>query len=227
MTISHRLDPRPLRARVPALCAVCVIITMTPLGALEWFAKELRLTPKSGESVLTGSITFRNAGEQSVRIVSIVPGCECTTAQAAAATYAPGERGEIRVEYAIGEKQGRHESTIAVTTEEPDRKLEVLTLRVNLPDVLSIDSRRAEWRVGEAATGKTITVSTTLSAGVKIAGLRSSDARVVAKLEKGADGGYRIVVTPTDTTQSMQAVVIFQAEAGGKVRSEAIQVLVR
>ena len=208
--------------------AVCWLFLSASAQALEWVPKDLHLKPKEGEQVLTGNFSFRNNGKKRIHLLSVTPGCDCTTAKLTRSFLAPGERGEIRVEYVIGDKQGRQETTIVVSTDEPEKRTETLILRIDLPEILVVEPRVVTWRVGDALGDKIVALRTSLAGGVKIDSLRVSDSRITANLDtSAADGSRRILIRTTETGQPMQAVVVLQASVGGKVRSEAIHVVVR
>jgi hypothetical protein len=79
---------------IPALC----------FGALSWTNQKVELTAKPGEKEVIGLFRFVNSGNTTITVTDIKPGCGCTTAELIKRTYAPGEAGEIKAVFTIGDR---------------------------------------------------------------------------------------------------------------------------
>jgi hypothetical protein len=105
-----------------------------PAGVLAWERVHVDATAKPGQRVVHVAFPFRNAGDTPVTILSVETSCRCTSASTAKATYAPGEKDEVGVDFSVGAWTGVVDKDVTVTTDGPEAKPVVLSLRVTIPD---------------------------------------------------------------------------------------------
>lgn len=210
------------------LGSVLTLCACSRHSELIWKNTAFTAVGAEGRRTVTGIFRFENQSERPVRIVSVTPSCDCTTARADKAVYPPASEGTILAEFSIGERTGFHEVTIAVVSDEIPKKTTALALHVDIPEVVSVEPRAVYWLLGGATEEKTVSVTTSRASGVSIGGVRSSDPRFTATAERaGSAGEWRILIRPTRTQNPMQGVIVLQAAVDGRVYSEAIHVLVK
>ena len=73
-------------------------------AALQWPAPQFEHAGQASESQVAHEFAFTNAGPAPVTIDAVRTNCGCTTTQLAQRTYAPGESGSIRAEFAYGSR---------------------------------------------------------------------------------------------------------------------------
>ncbi len=70
-----------------------------------------------GDSVASGVIRFKNAGEQPMTISKVNTSCGCTAASLEKYTYQPGEEGELPVEFNTKGYRGTTRKSVTITME--------------------------------------------------------------------------------------------------------------
>jgi hypothetical protein len=119
-------------------------------------------------------------------------------------TFAPGERGEIRAIYSIGERQGLNRSVISVRSD--DGALHMLSLNVEIPIAIQTLPRVLNWRVDEAPAPKTIALTIHPDLDLKVLGISTTDESFSVEIEPADERGhYRIQVTPSSTATRHRA----------------------
>lgn len=88
-------------------------------GWVKFYETEHRVDAKPSESAVHVEYRFANKGDKPVTILSMEPSCGCTSAELEKKVYQPSERGIIKVTFDVGERQGWHQKTIKVKTDDP------------------------------------------------------------------------------------------------------------
>lgn len=150
----------PMRVLALALCWI-LVGSMAPKAAGELrFNQTLVVlpSPEPGAETITASYAFINAGTEPVSFAGMSTSCGCTAAVTEKATYAPGERGEVRAVFTIGNRVGPQRKHITLRTDEPGAEPIVLTLETNIPPLLHVEPRVVTWAPGETAASKKVRV---------------------------------------------------------------------
>ncbi|MEL7473947.1 MAG: DUF1573 domain-containing protein [Planctomycetota bacterium] len=74
------------------------------------------------------TFAFRNTGSAPLEIKQVRAGCGCTIPKMSKKVYAPGERGEIKVQFDPSKKRGLTRQRITVMSNDPDRPSRVLQI---------------------------------------------------------------------------------------------------
>jgi hypothetical protein len=119
--------------RIPAI-ALIGILCASPAWAtgLQWERESIDATAQPGQRVVHAEFPFRNAGDRVVTITSVETSCRCTTADTSRKSYAPGDKDSLNVDFTVGANEGVVEKTVTVTTDGPEPKPFVLSLRVTI-----------------------------------------------------------------------------------------------
>ena len=159
----------------------------------------MELTTKLTDTEAVGVFHFVNAGDTTITITSVVPGCGCTTAELAKRVYAPGEAGEIKAVLTIGDRAGLQEKTVQVTTDEAPTTPTPLTLRVTIPELINHSTRLLLWRTAEILTEKSVIITnTSLKKIVTIEPFPPLPNIGTARIEAIEPGTqYRVAILPT------------------------------
>ena len=178
-------------------------------SALTFDTQQIKQMANSDEKKATAIFRFKNSGSSIVTIESILPGCECTTAELAKQHYAPDESGEIKVVFNFEGRVGWQEKLIRVTTDDPANKSIPLTLRVNITEPLTCSAHLLRWTVGEDFSEKSVTMESTTSLKITaIAAKPASPKDVTARVEPAdIEGKFRLVLHPISATKVINVTV--------------------
>lgn len=155
---------------------------------------------------------FKNEGESVVEISEIKTTCGCTTAKLEKMTYTPGESGVIEGSFSVGSRQGEQDKKVRVFTKGLAQSEILLTLKVNIPQLITMESGVLLWRVGELSEAKKIIVRPDPNFGVSVESVDfvSSDFAIEV-LPSGEDekvsGEVVIAVRPLSTKSVVTGVI--------------------
>ncbi len=198
-----------MNARLKPFITLAIFSICFPAHAeLVWEQTELELYPTIADETAVGHFKYQNKGDKPVAIKNVNTSCGCTAASTNKNGVAPGEKGEITATFRIGNRVGKQESMIGVTTDDPANPANVLKLKITIPQVLDFQPTLLSWQPGETAKRKTITAKAGKDVLVKNLEVLSSDPNFVTKVEQGPSAGqFRINVEPRQTTQGAIAAL--------------------
>ncbi len=202
-----------------ALLALCLLAQVPPscLGALTWASTRAALAAVSGDKEVVAVFKFRNAGPSPVTVTSLTTSCHCTTAEIAKNTFAPGEAGEVRVVFTLGPRSGPQEKTITVATDDRPSDPAVLTLDVDIREVVSCEPRLVVWRRGEADTEKPVEIAAGASESILAVSASPESPAVASRLETLEAGRrYRLWLKPASTAQPVVVGVACTVRVAGR-----------
>ena len=125
---------------------------------LRWETRELEFSPAIDQKEVTADFRFQNVGQSEIKITSVNTSCGCTTAALEKNTIAPGEKGEIKATFNVGERVGLQQKTISVESTDPESPKTSLTLRVRIPAVAQVSPNSLQWQLGGAPSAQTINI---------------------------------------------------------------------
>jgi hypothetical protein len=98
--------------RIWFLGLLCFSLAATTQAALVFEKTTLDLNPDMGAATAEAIFKYENKGDTPVHIKAVKPSCGCTTAALAKNDVAPGEKGEIKATFNIGDRSGLQVKTI-------------------------------------------------------------------------------------------------------------------
>lgn len=131
-----------------ALVLATLALAPRCLAALAWDRVSVDTTALAGDREVIAVFPFHNAGPGAVTLSSIHTSCSCTIASASAATFRPGEQGEVHAVFTLGDRIGRQEKLVTVTTADASPPV-TLALRVDIREVIAASPQILRWRLGE------------------------------------------------------------------------------
>jgi hypothetical protein len=189
------------RWHIPFAAALMLVGAMSVRAQLTW-EKDV-VTVKAEPSAVKANITFsfKNTTDKSITIAGVKPSCGCTTTTLPKYTYAPGESGSLDAAIKIAGKTGLLSKRITVRYKGEGIKATVLTLRVDIPRVITIKKSFIHWMMGDARSSKEVDVRFTYTDPIHITRMTWNkkdlfDAKLV---EDEAGKAYKIVITPKNT----------------------------
>ena len=208
---------RPLRSLVAraALAALIVCgIAQTCQADLTWTNKTAELKADARTTTLEAKFHFTNSGRQAIDVRKIESSCGCTTAELEQRHYEPGQSGDIVARYTVGSHVGLQTKTIAVITSASDEPT-ILTLAVQIPEILRITPPYVTWKHDEATTAKHITLELLQATPISDITVQSSNAGVAVAMEEVVKGRkYQLNVTPAQTKQLIFATLTIRCVYG-------------
>ncbi|MEZ5414660.1 MAG: DUF1573 domain-containing protein [Opitutaceae bacterium] len=168
---------------------------------LNWPERTITLQSEAGVEEVVAVFPFTNNGDAPITISDVKTDCGCTTATLTKTTYAPGETGEIRTVFAIGNRIGREVKAIHVTTSDaPDLPVE-LRLEVTIPPLLTLNPRMVSWARNGEDVPQTISLSLAPGSDARIAGIAAEGEGISHSLQQVTATEYRLHLTPLDLTR--------------------------
>lgn len=204
LTISRIIHPP-----VAAFVFAALLLPVLASAALTWDNQQIKLTAKPSDKEVVGLFHFTNSGQTTVTIVHIQPSCGCTTAQLEKRVYAPGESGDIKAVFTIGDRVGEQEKTVFVSTDDSPDKQVPLVLHVTIPELLTYSPRLLMWTVGDKLGEKPTAISS--NTNLQITSLEivpPVSKEVSTRIEPTKVGvSYQLFVRPVSTDAVMNTPV--------------------
>ena len=122
-------------------------------AALKWEQLRADLAPGPKDKSVEARFAFVNEGQTTVTIEAVKSSCGCTTAALDKMVYAPGEKGEVRARFDLGQRSGLQTKTIAVKIQN-DPTPTILTLAVAIAEPVKLVPALVVWEKGEANKAK-------------------------------------------------------------------------
>lgn len=209
----HRMPARVLLI----LLATLMTANVSARAGLRWDRTTITLHPGEGEQQAVGHFIYRNVGAQALRFTKIRPSCGCTTVEPAKLEIAPGETGEITAKFTIGDRVGLQIKTVSVTISDPTLPVTVLTLKVVLPELLSVHPTFVSWTKAEVPQPKFINVHSSQARSVQHLTISSSSSAFRTDVRQVGDRDFVIAVTPRDTMHPDFASLTIKSDTASKL----------
>ncbi|MBL9208613.1 MAG: DUF1573 domain-containing protein [Opitutaceae bacterium] len=113
-----------------------------------WSKPAQEFQASSEEECKVVTFSFTNRGSKPVRVAKVESDCSCTEARPQRGAVAPGETGEVVLEFSFGERTGRQEREIKVTFEDAPAVVHRLTFAVTIDEIVVAAPRRLIWEPG-------------------------------------------------------------------------------
>jgi hypothetical protein len=190
------------------LCTLGLVsLAVARVDALEWPQPTMEAQTAPFQKTLSLVFVFKNAGALPVHLLDLQTSCSCITARTDKKTYAPGESGQLTAQFTAEDPPGIYERHISVLTDEsapPQR----LTVRIEIPELVTLTPRSVAWKLGESLTEKSIELRTNGDLRLCCTGATPSNATFSARLETVVpDQVYRLVVLPQGTAAVANAAI--------------------
>lgn len=183
------------------IVAIATLMLPQARAELLWKQQAAELYADAKSTVLEARFPFTNTGNAAVDITSVESSCGCTTVNLEKRHYEPRESGEIVARYTIGTQTGAQKKTVQVETND-GKGPTVLTLNIQIPEILRIQPSFVQWNHGEATTPKIITLEMLQDTPAKDLAVQSTAANFTADLKTLVPGRkYELTVRPKSTDQ--------------------------
>lgn len=169
-------------------------------GPLRWDRQRIDHRLKPGEQTVSEAFSFVNTGTKPVRITSVESSCGCTVGKPDRDVYAPGEQGEIRVDFKPGSRRGVQSNWIDVRTDAGTGTVR-LEFVVVIPELVSVSPRLLTWAAATeiAASGETGDAAAPARKSARLRFERQETGRI-EKVEAKAEAAWlRVEIAPAAT----------------------------
>lgn len=177
--------------------------------------KEIQTTPNA--TTASADFSFTNKGNAPVNIKNVDPDCSCLGVEVkdGKLTYAPGESGSIRATFKMGNSIGTVEQTVAIWLDgDPKEKPSVnLSVRIHIPELVSLDTKSLKWKVGGDTKSQSIQVTMHHTDPIHVTQISSASQDFNLELITHQKGSrYEVVVTPKDVSKSGMALIRIETD---------------
>lgn len=174
----------------------------------------LELKPKPEDETVDFEFTFTNKGSKPIKVTGLDSSCVCLEASLDKAAYAPGEKGKGKATFVVTSLVGRQEKTLHLLTNDPKAPDHVLTVVVDVPEVVSIEPKLLEWVVGEEPKAKEMTMKILGDEPMNIKKVTASRENVTFDVKEVKAGReYRITIKPQSTTEVTVGLLSIQTDS--------------
>ncbi|MBT8043830.1 MAG: DUF1573 domain-containing protein [Verrucomicrobiae bacterium] len=161
---------------------------------------------------------FENKTNRTIKIARYDSACSCLSAKVKGGklTYQPGEKGEMKVDFALGSFSGLVEKTVLLwTTDDVEqRPSSVLTVALTIPVLFEVTPKTMFWEQNGSKTPKSFKLKVNNDQPIRIVEHSSTNANFPYQLKTIRDGWeYELVVTPTDVTVPAFGMIRLKTDA--------------
>jgi len=147
----------------------------------------------------TYTFTFKNDGEETLKIGKLKTSCGCTAALISRDTIEPGEKGEVKVTFSSGKFKGNTSKTVTVPSNDPKNPEVMLHIKAIVK--VDIDITPQSLNFGDMPRGSSETKSITLTridgTKFKIVKIESKSENITAKIDNETEESSRYNINVT------------------------------
>ncbi len=154
---------------------------------------------------ITVSYTFQNKSKRTITIARYDSACSClsATVKDSKLVYKPGEKGEIKVTFALGNFSGTVKKTVLLwTTDDPEEAASsILTVEVTIPVLFEVTPRTVFWIQNGAKEPKVVKIKVNNIDPIHIIKHMGTNENFDYRIKTIRDGWeYELVITPKDVS---------------------------
>jgi hypothetical protein len=205
----HHFKKRSFTTACIALAVGCLAMPAFSYAELKFEQTVIEDTITPGDKSYPFEFPFTNTGDTAVEIREVKTTCGCTTAQLEQMVYAPGESGVIKGSFSVGSRQGMQEKKVRVFTKDLAQPEIQLALKLDIPQLVTMQPGLLLWRVGSEPETKTLTIRPNVGLGAKILSVEceSPDFAVESLPQTDGSQDYEVVVAPLKTEASSRGLI--------------------
>jgi len=181
-------------------------------AGLSWERERISMLADRGTRTIESYLRFTNTSARQVRVVAVKPSCGCISTELPKEFFAPGEKGEIKVIFEVGNKLGREEKYVEISTDEPGTPAYRVNLVINIPAWLEFAADDLVWSVSSStAREQFIRLRSPLHRQLEITKIRYDPNRWKVEISDGEEphSSYLISIRPVSTSTSLQEALTF------------------
>lgn len=184
------------------LLLLCLLFTAASRAELTTGVPAIELKPKPEDEEVETVFKFRNAGDKTVKVLSLESACSCLSAELDKAEYKPGEEGTGTARFKVASLVGRHEKYVIVSTDDPEQREWRISFILDVPAVVDIKPKTLQWFIGDEPTPKSCLVQFLGDDPAKVVNVTATRENVAFEWKELKEGReYLITVTPRTTDE--------------------------
>lgn len=187
-------------------------------GAALTFDKELVVihAPPDAKSVVA-QFSFENKTDKPVTIAKFDKVCACIGVQVSNGklVYAPGETGQIRATFDMGNFAGVVNKTVVLwlDNDPPEKPSLTLTVEVHIPVLVVLSEKTLKWTLGGSPETQKIDVTMDYSKPIKIVSTSCTSDNIKVEIKTLEEGKhYELLVTPADVKDPGLAIIRIETD---------------
>ena len=186
-------------------------------AALTFETELLEIHAPADAGSIVAEFNFENKSNQTVTIAKVDKTCSCIAVEVSDSklVYAPGEKGQIRATFDMGNFAGVVDKTVVLFLDKDpvDKPSVTLTVEVHIPVLVVIKEKTLKWVVGGKPETQKIDITMDYTKPIKIVAksCTSDNFKVEVKtLEEGKH--YELLVTPAETKDPGLAIIRIETD---------------
>lgn len=184
-------------------------------ASISWESVAETIKTDSAEEPLLFTFVGKNTGAETVTIKELRESCPCVEAMADKTKIVAGESFIVAAEFSPFEIGGTQRQRIMVHFEGADRP-EILTVTVELPELIGIEPKRLFWNAKEEPAPQKIEITLAVENGVELGDVYAMDENFSTSLVPESGNTYTLTVTPEDLSVSRPASVMVRFSVDGR-----------
>ena len=172
----------------------------------------LKATPAQNE--VDADFTFTNTGTEDVDVISVLSGCNCLVAVGPDKPVAAGQKGTIHGVFKVGSFNGIVEKQMVAKMQSGGKSRDVvLTVGIEVPEIIRITPNTLNWTVGGEATEQQFDVQILWPEPIKLLNVSTSNDAFVVRAETVEEGkSYKVFAKPQNLESAMLGLVRFETD---------------
>ena len=192
----------------PFLAALLFGVCATASSALEWKAQSLQARTVPFQSTVEFLFEFKNDSTHPVTIFSVQTNCDCLDAATDLKIYQPGQSGQLKARFTVGDRLGLYQRSITVETDEPTSPTTHLSVSIEVPEIVSLSQRMLDWRIGSAGKEQTVILRPVPGLAIDFHTAQATNEDFIVHLKTIKTGEvYRLTVKPKSTKRAANAAI--------------------
>ena len=222
---------------LPVALMLCffVIAESSLQGAdgLSFQQSRIETTVAPDAKTVTVPYFFKNDTHRTLTIKRYDSACSCLSAKVKGGklSYEPGEHGQIKVVFELGNFSGLVEKTVMIWTTEDgeDKPSSILSVVINIPVLFEVTPKTVFWNQNGEGGSKTIQLKVNSPEPIRILEHSATNKRFSYELQTIKEGfEYELVVEPTDlSTPAFGMIKLTTDSATTRYRRQMAFVCVR
>jgi len=200
-----------------AICCWLVMVGFLRAAGLTFESQLVEINAPANAKSVVAEFKFENKTDKQVSIARFDKTCSCINVKISDGklAYAPGEGGEIRAAFDMGNFSGVVDKVVVLWLDsDPAEKPSItLTVRVHIPVLVVMSEKTLKWTIGAKPETRKIDITMDYSKPIKIVSATSTSENLkvqVKVLEEGKH--YELLVTPEDTKEPGLAIIRIETD---------------
>lgn len=203
-----------MRAIIVSLITLLAVGISAAAPALVFEKDRVTVKAAPDQDQVTAEFKFTNTGNGEARVLSVLSGCQCLEAIAPPDGIPAGTKDSIRGIFKVGAFQGVVEKQmVARVRDDGGERDVVLTVAVEVPEVIKIEPNTLTWTVGQEPVEQSFTLRVIWPEAIHLRTVECSREEFTLSIETVEEGKvYKINAKPKDTKNPILGLVQFRTD---------------